>query len=541
MICRPLPTRCCATPRRPERQGPTRPARAALRGGAGPPPAAFAPRPMAGCGPAPSPACGPQRLPLPDAAQHTLRKLPLPTSNSPARGSDAMKDTNSARSASPQNAAVKRRKTWVASIATHAKHGLHDKVHLRIAEKPTVRYAPSSLPMFSSADLGRFADTAIFNVKTLKSASYPTLPSPKIAKGNPMTILRSYAIWNNKGGVGKSTITFHIASRYAEENPSVNVLVIDLCPQSNSSMMLLGGGVEGEQHVLNLCTEATPKTVVGYLSTVIAGGARAPLPDPWDFVVPAKEYNPEMRDNLFLLCGDGNLEPMAPAISAAASAPALTPTTQPWKWIHQIFGNFIDHISTPEDEEWMVFIDTNPSFSIFTELAVSAAQRLITPVNADDSSRVATNAMFILLHGQVPPHPIYGTWTYASQAQAHNLDVPKIHVIVGNRLTQYDGAATAFKALSDATADTLYSAYRTHPSYFTDAPHPPDSLAAFRDHYAVALRDFNTAGVVSAHLGRPLSAMEQGYYDVHGQQVKVNADRVSECIQALDSLIARID
>lgn len=45
----------------------------------------------------------------------------------------------------------------------------------------------------------------------------------------------------------------------------------------------------------------------------------------------------------------------------------------------------------------------NPSFSIYTELAVSGAPRLIVPINADDSSRVATNAMFILsLLGQWP-------------------------------------------------------------------------------------------------------------------------------------------
>ncbi|WP_205525373.1 ParA family protein [Pyxidicoccus trucidator] len=356
-----------------------------------------------------------------------------------------------------------------------------------------------------------------------------------------MTVLRSYAIWNNKGGVGKSTIAFHLASRYAEAHPDVNVLVIDLCPQANSSMMLLGGGTAGEQHVLDLCTEATPKTVVGYLSTVIAGGAGAPLPNPWRYVVGANDYNKLMPDNVFLLCGDGNLEPMAPAISAAAAAPALTPTIQPWKWIHQIFANLIDKIAEAKDEEWMVFIDTNPSFSIYTELAVSAAQRLITPVNADDSSRVATNAMFILLHGQTPPHPIYGTWTYAAQAQKHGLTVPAIHVIVGNRLTQYDGAATAFKSLSDATADTLFAAYSTHPAYFTIRAAKPKTLAAFRDAYAVALRDFNTAGVVSAHLGRPLSAMDQGYYDVHGQQVKVNADRVQECVEALDTLLASID
>ncbi len=49
-----------------------------------------------------------------------------------------------------------------------------------------------------------------------------------------MPLQNSYAVWNNKGGVGKSTITFHVASRYAENHPETNVLVIDLCPQSNS-------------------------------------------------------------------------------------------------------------------------------------------------------------------------------------------------------------------------------------------------------------------------------------------------------------------
>ena len=357
-----------------------------------------------------------------------------------------------------------------------------------------------------------------------------------------MSIIRSYAIWNNKGGVGKSTIAFHLAARYSEANPKKRVLVIDLCPQANSSMMLLGGGAAGETNVLNLCTEATPKTVVGYLSAVIAGGAGAPLPDPFKFVVAAKDFNGAMPANLYVLSGDGNLEPMAPAISGAASAPALTPSVQPWKWVHSIFAEFIKSVGAADPaSDWMVFIDTNPSFSIYTELAVSAAERLITPVNADDSSRVATNAMFILLHGQTPPHPIYGTWTFAAQAQKWALPVPQIHVIIGNRLTQYDGAATAFKALSDATADTLFAAYQSNPNYFTPRAKMLKTLDGFRNTYSVALRDFNTAGVVSAHLGRPLSRMTDRHYQVHGTSVQIHQERVAECSSALDELISYID
>ncbi|WP_080405198.1 ParA family protein [Burkholderia ubonensis] len=356
-----------------------------------------------------------------------------------------------------------------------------------------------------------------------------------------MANFKSFAVWNNKGGVGKSTIVFHVATRYAEQNPDETVIVIDLCPQANASMMLLGGGVAGENAVLGYGTQAVPRTVVGYLSTVIAQGAGAPMPNAQDFLVQVSATNRSVAPNVLLLCGDGNLEPMAPAIVQAANAPALMPSIQPWQWVHLVFRRLVEDLaSQPDSRDVTVFVDTNPSFSIYTELAISTADYLIVPVNADDSSRVATNAMFILLHGQTPPHPVYGNWTFAAQAQNHGITIPQIHVIVGNRLTQHVGAATAFEALSDATADTLFAQYRRHPQYFTSRQGSIGGIAAFRDQFSVSLRDFNTAGVVAAHLGRPLSKLPGGYHDVHGHQVQVNAARVEECEAALDDLLAFI-
>jgi cellulose biosynthesis protein BcsQ len=345
-----------------------------------------------------------------------------------------------------------------------------------------------------------------------------------------MALVNSYAIWTNKGGVGKSTITFHLASRYAETHANTNVLVIDLCPQSNSSMMLLGGGVQGEQQVTNYCAQTTPRTVVGYLSRVISNGQGAVLPNPNDFLVQVSVINQNMPRNLFLLCGDGNLEPMAPAISDAASARALTPTSQPWVWIHNIFRNFInDLVARDTSSNWVVFVDTNPSFGIYTELAIGSVDRLITPVNADDSSRTAANAMTILLHGTNP-----------AQASNYRMSIPRIHLIVGNRLTQYVGASAAFSALSDATANTLYNIYQSNPNYFVTRTPAPGNLQEFRSSYSIPLRDFNTAGVVSAHRGQMLSQLQQGYYDVYGNSVKVNAQPVRDCLDAIDSIIRLI-
>jgi cellulose biosynthesis protein BcsQ len=353
-----------------------------------------------------------------------------------------------------------------------------------------------------------------------------------------MSLLQSYAIWNNKGGVGKSTITFHVAARYAERYPDRNVLVLDLCPQANASMMLLGGGNAGEAAVLDFCTQPVPRTVVGYLSNVLAGGSGAPLPNPMEFLVQAHVKNPKLTENLYLLCGDGNLEPMAPAISGAAAQPALTPQAQPWRWVHLVFRQLIsDLVARQNKKDWVVFVDTNPSFSIYTELAMCSVDRLITPVNADDSSRVATNAMFILLHGQHPAHPVYGAWTFAARATQYQLRVPQIHLVVGNRLTQYQGAAAAFAALSDATADTLYTAYQRHPTYFTARPNAPTSLHDFRNSFSIALRDFNTAGVVAAHLGERLSKLSGTHYTVHGTQVQLVRERINECLTAIDGVV----
>ena len=356
-----------------------------------------------------------------------------------------------------------------------------------------------------------------------------------------MQKIERYTIWNNKGGVGKSTITFHVATRYAERNPDTKVLVIDLCPQSNSSMMMLGGGTVGETNVLNLCVLPTPRTVVGYMSTVIANGPGAGLPHPLSYMVSLSSVNSNMPPNLDLLCGDANLEPMSPAITAAANAAALTPTVQPWKWVHLVFRQLVDsYAQCFPGHDVTVFIDTNPSFSIYTELAISAGDKLIVPVNADDSSRVATNALFILLHGQTPPHPIYGAWTYASNATKYNLSIPQIHAVVGNRLTQHLGAATAFSALSDATANTLYQAYQANPVRFTHRKYLASTLEEFRSSFTVALRDFNTAGVVSAHLGLPLSRLTGGHYYIHGDRVQINNDRVEECSRAVDDLVSML-
>lgn len=312
--------------------------------------------------------------------------------------------------------------------------------------------------------------------------------------------------------------------------------MIDMCPQANSSMLLLGGGIQGEAEVLKLCSMATPKSVVGYISDAILNRN---VPSISDYSIQACTINEMMPANLYLLSGDGNLELMAPAINDEAGRTPFPGLADPWEWVHNIFRRLFAAL---DGDRWTVFFDTNPSFAIYTELAICGANRLLVPVNADDSSRVAVKALFALLYGTNPPHPFFGGYTFAAKAVQRNLTLPRVHLAIGNRFTQFKGAAAAFAAFSDATADQLYSEYQLEPNRFS----PRTQAAATRDQflamYVGELRDFNTAGVVAAHHGTPLSKMRQDYYPVHNDpDVKVNRSQLKVGLQAVDSIVSMID
>ncbi len=120
-----------------------------------------------------------------------------------------------------------------------------------------------------------------------------------------------YALWNNKGGVGKTFLSFILSTEIARMNGG-NVLVADMCPQANLSEIILGGNGIGSQRLDQLIQER--KTIGGYFD------ARISLPHTKtgrekDFLIKASTYNPNLPSNLYLLAGDPSLELQAQVIS----------------------------------------------------------------------------------------------------------------------------------------------------------------------------------------------------------------------------------
>src|SRR5688572_24421385 len=82
-----------------------------------------------------------------------------------------------------------------------------------------------------------------------------------------------YCFYNNKGGVGKTTLCQNAATLYAENHPRTHVLVIDMCPQANISQFLLGGGHVGYNVNQALQTAASRKNVVGFVDWLLRGNS----------------------------------------------------------------------------------------------------------------------------------------------------------------------------------------------------------------------------------------------------------------------------
>ncbi len=349
-----------------------------------------------------------------------------------------------------------------------------------------------------------------------------------------------YAVWNNKGGVGKSYLTFQVASEYARIHPEKRVLVVDLCPQANSSSMLLGGMTDGEDH-LNRIHSANPRqTIAGYVEDRIL----SPYVNPQTgagYAINVHQLNQHVPGNLFLVVGDEQLEIQSSRVSAATN-----PGPQDaWRIVHTWVSDLIrDIVASWDDADHTVFIDCNPSFSIYTELALSASDRLIVPFSADGSSKRAVRAVLALLYG-IARQPGQLQSEFYLSSQRYRMSSPRLYMYVGNRLTQSSqSSAAAFKSVVNEIGEEIHRVWQGNAGLFAIHPAgspPPVGRKAFKDMFQYEVNDANTASVVSGTLGIPIAGLTAGARNVLGKQVMVNQTQLDKQAPNIRDLAAAIE
>ena len=349
-----------------------------------------------------------------------------------------------------------------------------------------------------------------------------------------------YALWNNKGGLGKSYLTFQIASEYARTHPHQNVLVIDLCPQANSSSMLLGGMDQGEQAIEALSATQPTRTISGYISERIFSPYMTPHSGA-NFLTQVMQHNGNVNRNLFLICGDEELEMQSAQVQLACRAgPADS-----WRIVHTWIRDLIEDVRASWDQQDItVFIDCNPSFTIYTEMAMSAADRLIIPFSADGSSKRAVKSVLSLVYG-IQRRQGQSQSEFFRNSVQFRMTRPLIYSYVGNRLTQMNNSsASAYKTVVNEIFNEVFSVWQNQPQLFY--PHPvgnpaPTTQRQFKRMFEEQINDANTASVVSGTMGIPINRLYAGQKQFAGRTVMVNQTQLDKQQPNISNFVAKIE
>ncbi|MDB5930020.1 MAG: cobyric acid synthase [Polaromonas sp.] len=158
-------------------------------------------------------------------------------------------------------------------------------------------------------------------------------------------------VFNQKGGVGKSTITCNLAAISASQG--LRTLVIDLDPQGNSSAYLMGSQAEEKQ-----------PDIGGFFEHTLSFSLRSVAPT--EFIVATP------HDKLDLM----------------PSSPVLDELQAKLESRHKIFKlrDALQQLAPSYDR---IYIDTPPALNFYTRSALIAARNCLIPFDCDDFSRQA--------------------------------------------------------------------------------------------------------------------------------------------------------
>jgi hypothetical protein len=232
--------------------------------------------------------------------------------------------------------------------------------------------------------------------------------------------------------------------------------------------------------------------------------------------------HPPIPENIMLVCGDPLLELQSNAINTLSNT--QIPGTNTWIAVLDWLRDFIAPI---EDDYDTIFLDCNPSFSIYTQIALASVDRLVLPVMADDSSRRAVQNALSLVYGLKLPSEIYTTYAFNTKLEQAKRPLPMVHLIAKNRITQYMGPASAYAAVLSEIEGEIVKLLKQKPALFT-----------FNDisKGTCEIKDFQTTGVVAFAKGLPFSQLSAGKQDIGGHRVQVKEDYRRDCIMHITAL-----
>lgn len=174
--------------------------------------------------------------------------------------------------------------------------------------------------------------------------------------------MKSIVFFNNKGGVGKTTMVYHLAWMLSEMGK--RVLAVDLDPQSNLSSMFLSQE-RMEQVVLE---EDNQLTILDAIVPVSEGEGYQPV------------HLESINTNISLLIGNLALSAFEDRLSDAWTK-CLNGDVYAFK-VSSVFKTLIDDAAARSNADW-VLIDVGPNLGAINRAVLIATDFVVMPVAAD--------------------------------------------------------------------------------------------------------------------------------------------------------------
>ncbi len=276
----------------------------------------------------------------------------------------------------------------------------------------------------------------------------------------------------------------------------------------------------------------------------LLGGNSSFTSIPATYTTQAHAHNGRIAKNLHLIAGDSFLESLSLALNFATMNPA---NVFAWKEYVTAIRRLCElELANSSYQKAKVFIDCNPSFSIYTQMALVSSDYLIIPMMADFSSLEGIKGILMLLYGK---YPSAATQTYASKVVTFNrqinqfqLPLPQLFEFPFNNFTSNAGVATAYDSVRDDLVTYCYDQYKADPSIFANCTPPPTDKHSWESLFVSNIKDFHTAGKVSASLGIPLHKMvsQTEYVMPNGKTVNVPKGNYQLSLNHIQSLTSKI-
>ena len=188
--------------------------------------------------------------------------------------------------------------------------------------------------------------------------------------------MRTRVVFNQKGGVGKSSITVNLAAISAHQG--FKTLLIDLDPQANSSQYLLG-----DDATYSADKPALEPNIENYFEEVLG--------NPQSKGLLSNAIGSILKNRSKGLESYVHQSPFK-NLDVIPASPTLCNLAHALESKHKIY-KLRDALQQLAEQYERVYIDTPPAFNFFTLSALIAADRVLIPFDCDVFSKRALNTL----------------------------------------------------------------------------------------------------------------------------------------------------